>query len=71
MYVATEGFDSYVVVDGEAGPAHDQIGELTVSPDGGRVAYVASNLEGETFLVLDGERGASYGAIYDVTFAVR
>ncbi|MRG94873.1 PD40 domain-containing protein [Polyangium spumosum] len=55
-----------LVVDGQAGPVFEGLGEVALSPDGGHVAYAAAR-GGAWFVVLDGEPGPAFDAILEGT----
>ena len=56
-----------VVLDGQAGPAHQQISGLRFGP-GGRVAYIGVD-EGRARVVLDGRAGPAHDEIAEVALA--
>jgi hypothetical protein len=56
----------FVVVDGQAGPGYDGIGDITFSLDGKHVAYGARRskwLVSKWFVVVDGQTGPEYDGI--------
>jgi len=57
-----------VVLDGTAGPEHDDVGGLCFSPDGSRLAYWAAD-SGRWCAVVDGVEGTRCGGIRNLCFA--
>lgn len=57
-YIAQEGAQRFVVLDGKPGPKYDTIykGTLTFSPESGRLAYLAGK-GGQWVVVVDGAEG--------------
>lgn len=62
--VARKGNEFFIVVDGKAGPEHDNIskGLPVFSPDGKRIAYVA-NKGKKWSVIVDGQSGPKYDAV--------
>lgn len=69
VYKAREGLKSFVVLDGQRGPSYEHIdifNDLEFSPDGSRLAYVASPSTGpnvEQVAVVDGKESPVYQAV--------
>ena len=54
-----------IVIDGQPGPAHDQVASVIFSADGESWAYIAWNeTTGRSCVVLDGESGPEYKAVF-------
>ena len=56
------------VVDGEVGPQHDQVSNLTFSPDSSRVAY-AARADKKWLAVVDGQPGPPCDAVWGPAFS--
>jgi hypothetical protein len=59
---------STIVINGNKGRTYDEIKELTLSPDGKRVAFVATK-DSKTFVVVDGQEGKKYDYIKNLKFS--
>lgn len=71
-YTAASDKQTFLVLDGKesAVPANQKvIGGLAFSPDGQRVAYIASDLPQGCFAMVDGKKGATYGYIKGLAFS--
>lgn len=58
----------FVVVNGREGELYDFIGNLTISPDGQRVAY-AAQMNQNWFVVVDEEEQKPYDGIGTIVFS--
>lgn len=68
-FVCGEGELSFLMVDGTNGPSYQVLGAPKFSPDGQRLAYVATPRTGKHMLVVDGKAGAEYDSISDPVFS--
>jgi hypothetical protein len=64
----TANSSSTIVINGSKGQTYDEIEQLTVSPDGKRVAFVAKKA-GKMFVVVDGTEGKKYDFIKNLKFS--
>jgi len=55
--------NAFAVVDGQRGPAYDQVDRPRFSPDSQRVGYSARR-GGQWFMVVDGQAGRAYEDVY-------
>jgi len=77
-FVGVEEGRKFAVIDGERGPTFGEVEQITFSPGGDHVAYVACDSETPVresgylkngFVVLDGRRLKTYDAIEYLTFS--
>lgn len=59
-YIADENDKMFVVVDNEEHDRYKQVGTLTFSPDGSRLAYRAEDDKGRQVVVIDGKEGPKF-----------
>ncbi len=59
-YIANEGDNMFVVIDNHEHDRYKQVGTLTFSPDGSRVAYRAEDAKGSQFVVINGKEGPKF-----------
>ena len=59
-YIANDKDKMFVVVDNKEQDRYKQVGTLTFSPDGSRIAYRAEDDKGGQFVVTDGKEGPKF-----------
>jgi ATP-dependent RNA helicase DHX57 len=67
-WVASEGLQARVVLDGAEGPEHDAVADLTFSPDGARHGYAARE-GGRWRPYVDGKAGPAYDRVAGLVFS--
>jgi hypothetical protein len=67
--ICGEGELSFLMVDGTNGPSYQALGAPKFSPDGQRLAYVATPRAGKHILVVDGKASVVYDGMSDPVFS--
>lgn len=65
-YTASES--ATIVIDGKSGKSYDEINGITVSPNGKRIAFIATK-DKKMFVIVDGIEGKKYDYIKNLTFS--